>query len=55
MEDALSILSMGSFSHVKNDKKKLVREVHQLARLGVRLVDLAEGGIWVWNLLWLPK
>ncbi|KAF3663931.1 putative U4/U6 small nuclear ribonucleoprotein Prp3-like [Capsicum annuum] len=40
---------MGSFAHVEDDKKKLVREVHQLARLGVWLVDLAEGSVSVQN------
>jgi len=39
--DSFSRLSMGSIAHVKDDKKELVKEVHQLARLGVRLVDYA--------------
>ena len=43
--DALSRMSMGSVSHMENDKKKLVQEVHQLTRLGVRLVDSSEGSI----------
>ena len=33
--DALSLLSMGSVSHIDDEKKELVKEVHQLARLGV--------------------
>jgi len=41
--DALIRLSIGSFSHVENNKKKLVQEVHQLARLGVHLVDSVKG------------
>ncbi|KAF3684292.1 hypothetical protein FXO37_01413 [Capsicum annuum] len=45
--DALNRLSMGSVSYVEDSKKKLSQEVHQLARLGVRLVDSAEGSIWV--------
>ncbi|KAF3630204.1 hypothetical protein T459_31736 [Capsicum annuum] len=45
--DALSRLSMGSISHVDDSKKKLVQEVHQLARLGVRLVDSSESGVYV--------
>ena len=45
--DALSRLSMGSDAQVENGKKKLVQEVHQLARLGVCLVDSAEGSVWV--------
>ena len=45
--DALSRLSMGSISHVKDSKKKMAQEIHQLARLGVRLVDSSEGGVCV--------
>ena len=47
--DALSILSMGSVAHIEDGKKNLVQEVHQLSRLGVRLLDLAEGSVWVQN------
>ena len=42
--DTLSRLSMGSVSHIDNEKKKLVKEVHQWARLGVRLTDAPSGG-----------
>ncbi|XP_069155812.1 uncharacterized protein [Solanum lycopersicum] len=35
--DALSRMSMGSTAHVEDEKKELVKEVHRLARLGVRL------------------
>ena len=45
--DALSRLSMGSVAHVEDSKKKLAQEVHQFARLGIRLVDIKEGDIWV--------
>ncbi|PHU17942.1 Acidic endochitinase [Capsicum chinense] len=45
--DAFSRMSMWSVAHVENSKKKLSQEVHQLARLGVRLVDSAEGSVWV--------
>ncbi|WMV38056.1 hypothetical protein MTR67_031441 [Solanum verrucosum] len=41
--DALSRLSMGSVSHIKEGNIELVRDVHRLARLGVRLVDSNEG------------
>ncbi|KAF3655040.1 hypothetical protein FXO38_14859 [Capsicum annuum] len=41
--DSLSMLSMSSVAHLEEDKKKLVGEVHQLARLGVWLVDSTEG------------
>ena len=37
--DALSTMSMGSIPHVEDKKKELVKDVHRLSRLGVRLVD----------------
>ncbi|KAF3661735.1 putative UDP-glycosyltransferase 85A1-like [Capsicum annuum] len=45
--NALSRMSTGSVAHVEDSKKKLSQEIHQLARLGVRLVDSEEGDIWV--------
>ena len=45
--DALSRISMDNITHVEDSKKKLVQEVHQLSQLGVRLVDSAEGSVWV--------
>ena len=44
MVDALSKLRMGSVSHIDDDKKELVKEVHQLARLCLRLVGTRSGG-----------
>ena len=41
--DALSRMSMGSTTHIEDEKKKLAKEVHRLARLGVRLVDSTSG------------
>ena len=38
--DALSRLSMGSVSHVEEKIKELVNDVHRLARLGVRLMNI---------------
>ncbi|WMV38031.1 hypothetical protein MTR67_031416 [Solanum verrucosum] len=38
-------LSMGSVAHVKDNKKEFARDIHILARLGVRLVDFNEGGM----------
>ena len=35
--DALSRLSMGSVSHFKEERKEIVKDVHRLAPLGVRL------------------
>ena len=40
---ALSLLSMGSVSHIDYKKKDLVKEVHILARLGVWLLDTQSG------------
>ncbi|XP_070036688.1 uncharacterized protein [Nicotiana tomentosiformis] len=45
LADALSRRSMGSLAHVEAEKRKLTREIHQLACLGVRLVDLGDGGV----------
>ena len=39
VEDGLSKVSMGSVTHVVDDKRDLVKQVHRLARLGVRLQD----------------
>ena len=43
--DALSQLSMDNVSHIYDEKKELVKEVHQLSRLGERLVDTPSGGV----------
>ena len=45
VEDALSRSFMGSVAYIEEDKRDLAHEVHHLARLGVRLLDLAEGSI----------
>src|SRR5688572_15811 len=47
--DALSRLSMNSVSHVEDERKELVRDVHRLARLGVRLVDSSNGSVTIQN------
>ncbi|PHT55901.1 hypothetical protein CQW23_04387 [Capsicum baccatum] len=36
-----------TIAYVENDKRELVQEVHQLARLGMLLVDSAEGNVLV--------
>ena len=43
--DALSCMNMGSVSHVYEAKKDLVRDVHRLAKLGVRLEGSSNGGV----------
>lgn len=40
---------MGSISHVEEEKSKLPKYVHNVACLGVRLMDSTEGGIVVIN------
>ena len=35
---------MGSLAHVKEEKKELAKDVHQLAHLGVCLMDMSDGG-----------
>ncbi|XP_070020278.1 uncharacterized protein [Nicotiana sylvestris] len=47
--DALSRRSMGSLAHIDADKRQLTREIHQLACLGVRLVDSGNGGVVLQN------
>ena len=39
LADDLSHMTIGSVSHVKENKKDLLKNVHRLARLGVRLED----------------
>ncbi|KAH0724948.1 hypothetical protein KY284_000813 [Solanum tuberosum] len=40
--DALSRLSMDSVAHVEEERKELAKDVHRLARLGVRLMTVKE-------------
>ncbi|KAH0682737.1 hypothetical protein KY285_020250 [Solanum tuberosum] len=47
--DALSRLSMGSVAHVEEERKELAKDVHRLARLGVRLMSISDGGVMVQN------
>ncbi|KAH0735409.1 hypothetical protein KY285_011116 [Solanum tuberosum] len=43
--NALSRLSMGSVAHVEEKRKELAKEVHKLARLGVCLMSISNGGV----------
>ena len=43
--DALSRLSLGSVAHVEEENKELVKDVHRLARLGVRLMSISDNGV----------
>ena len=45
MADDLRRMSMGSTAHVEDEKKELAKEVHRLARLGVRSADSTSGGV----------
>ena len=47
---ALSRLSMGSLSHVEEGKKEMVKDIHRLVNLGVRLLDSKDGGLIVHEL-----
>lgn len=47
--DAFSRVSLGSMAHVKNGNKELVKELHHLPCLGVRLNNLSNGGVLVPN------
>lgn len=45
--DALSRKSMGSLSYLGTEKREMARELHRLAGLGVRLLDLDDDGVTV--------
>ena len=47
--DALSRLSMGSTTHVEEEKRKLYKDVQRFTCLGVRLIDSTDEGIDVIN------
>ncbi|WMV30108.1 hypothetical protein MTR67_023493, partial [Solanum verrucosum] len=47
--DALSRLSMGSVAHVEEEMRELAKDVHRLARLGVHLISISNGGVTVHN------
>ena len=49
LADALSILSMCSVARVEEERKELVKDVHRLARLGVRLISISDNGVTVQN------
>ena len=43
--DALSRLSIGSSNHTDDGKKEFVKDVHKLAKAGVRLMDSTSDGV----------
>ena len=45
--DALNHMTMGSLSHVEEEKKELMKDVHILDRLGVQLKNSPNGGFMV--------
>ena len=45
VDDTLSSMSMDSTTHVEDEKKELVKVVHKLTRLGVRLFDSNRLGV----------
>ena len=40
---------MGSVAHVEEERNKLVKDVHKLARLGVRLMSISDNVVIVQN------
>ena len=40
---------MGSVAHVEEKRRELAKDVHRLARLGVRLMSISDGGVTVQN------
>lgn len=49
VSDVLSRVSMGSMTHIENGNKGLIKELHHLTYLGVRLNSLSNGGMLVQN------
>ena len=47
--DALSRMSMGSVTHINDDKKELAKDVHKFTCLGVRLEESLKGGFMVFH------
>ena len=45
--DALSCMTMGSLSHVEEDKNDIEKDFHRFARLGDRFEDSPNGGFMV--------
>ena len=45
--DALCRMTIVSLCHIDKSKKDLVKDIHRLARLGVRLEDSSNGGFMV--------
>ena len=44
--DALNRMTMGFVYQINEAKKDIVKDVHRLARLGLRLEDCSNGGLW---------
>lgn len=49
VEDAIRGMTMVSVSHLEKAKKYLLKDVHRLARLGVRFEDSLNGGFMVYH------
>ena len=45
VDDALSSRRMGSTTDIEDEKKELAKDIHRLARLGVRLVNSTSGDV----------
>ena len=46
---ALGKLSMDSVAHVREERNELVKDVHRLAHLGVRLMSISDNGVTIQN------
>ena len=47
LADALSTLCMGCVAHVEEKRNELVKDVHRLDHLGVRLIRISDSGVTV--------
>ncbi|WMV25358.1 hypothetical protein MTR67_018743 [Solanum verrucosum] len=47
--DSLNRRYMGSVAHVEKERKELAKDVHRLARLGIRLMSILDSGVTVQN------
>ena len=47
--NSLYRLSMDRVVHAEEERKELVKDIHRLARLGVRLMSISDNGVVVQN------
>ena len=49
VDNALCRLSIGSVARVEKKGKELLKDVHSISRLGVRLMSISDSGVTVYN------